>query len=321
MEPEQDNLQTGIARQREALKSMLAEPLTRIATACSTVWDDRPALEAALAEGLALLPACKFLYAMGTDAVQICSTLTREGPVEAAFHRDRSERPYMRQVVPADGFLLSGAYISLHARRPSLTAIQLVRGTFWQVLGFIGADFDLRDLPITRELYEEPRHWRQIRGDPAIRGNVFHQSRAESEMDRNMDTVLSVIEELMAERGVYHVILHFSSSRAVLWQIDDPYRYRLLDIRALIDPNSCLAFPKRPYPGDALVPAGQVRAILEGLRALRFMDEMLYLRSGTLNIFNGVVGLTFSCDGSHYVPVDEFMDKGYDFWVGGGALG
>jgi hypothetical protein len=35
-----------------------------------------------------------------------------------------------------------------------------------------------------------------------------------------------------------------------------------------------------------------------------------------LNIFNGLVGLTFSCDGSHYMPWDEFLEKDIDFWVG-----
>ena len=46
------------------------------------------------------------------------------------------------------------------------------------------------------------------------------------------------------------------------------------------------------------------------------MDETIYLRSGMLNIFNGLIGLTFSCDGSHYMPWDEFLDKNLGFWLG-----
>jgi hypothetical protein len=46
------------------------------------------------------------------------------------------------------------------------------------------------------------------------------------------------------------------------------------------------------------------------------MDETIYLRSGLLNIFNGMIGLTFSCDGSHYMPWQEFLDKNLDFWTG-----
>jgi hypothetical protein len=320
MQPPSGSLQEGISRQREALKQMLAEPLTRIATVCSFIWDDRAAMEAALAESLAIVPGGKFLYALDTDAVQLCSTITRDGLIDADHGRDRSQRPYMRERVPADGFLLSHAYISQREHRPSLTAIQLVRGPDWRVLGFIGADFDLRDLPITRALYDEPRQWRQIKGDPAIRGTVFHQTRSESVMDANLDTVLSVIEELITQHGVFHVMLHFSSSRAVIWLMDDPYRYRLLDVESLTDPDICLAYPTRPYPADAMIAKAHIRPILDHFRALRFMDEMFYLRTGTLNLFNGVVGLTFSCDGSHYIPADEFIGKGFDFWVGGALL-
>jgi hypothetical protein len=59
-----------------------------------------------------------------------------------------------------------------------------------------------------------------------------------------------------------------------------------------------------------------VRPVLAQFKALRFADETIYLRSGSLNVMNGMVGLTFSCDGSHYMPVDEFLDKSLDFWVG-----
>jgi hypothetical protein len=115
---------------------------------------------------------------------------------------------------------------------------------------------------------------------------------------------------------VYHVILHFSSSRAVIWVMQDPYRYRLLDFNELIDPDICLAYPRIPYSTGSQVPAEQIRTVLEAFRTLRLMDEMFYLRSGTLNIFNGLVGLTFSCDGSHYIPYDEFLRKDHDFWTG-----
>jgi hypothetical protein len=98
--------------------------------------------------------------------------------------------------------------------------------------------------------------------------------------------------------------------------VDDPFRYRLLDIKALTSPDICLAFRKQPYPSNALVPKERIRAILDGLRALRFVDETFYLRTGTLNIFNGIVALTFSCDGSHYVPYDEFLKMDVAFWLG-----
>ncbi|HUW97380.1 MAG TPA: PDC sensor domain-containing protein [Acidiferrobacter sp.] len=313
----QDSLQESIARQREMLTHLLTDPLRVLAEACARAWGDRAKLDSILTEAYPAVPYCKFLYALNVDGIQVSSNISREGLVDAHFGRDRSARPYMREAVPIAGFLLSEAYISLDAQRPSLTAIQIVTSESGAVLGYVGADFALRELPHTQRLYEEPRHWRQIKGDPSIRGAVFHQTRSESVMDKNLDTVISVVEELMLDRGVYHVMLHLSSSRAVVWLMDDPYRYRLLAMDVLMDPDSCMTYPRQPYPADALVPADKIRAVLENFRALRFMDEMFYLRSGTLNIFNGVVGLTFSCDGSHYIQYDEFLEMDPEFWATG----
>ncbi len=311
-----DDLQATVARQRAELKQTLEAPLRALAQRCSEVWGDRKALDAVLQAHFESVPHVRFLYALDTRARQISDNVAREGLIEADYGRDRSHRPYMREAVPATGFLLSKSYISLRERRPGLTAIQIVRDAAGRALGFVGADFYLQDLPHTRSVYEEPRGWRQIKGDPSIRGLVFHQTRSESEMDRHMDTVLGVVEALMVDHGVFHIMLHFSSSRAVCWTLDDPYRYRLLDIQTMIDPDSCLAYPRRTYPDEALVPAARIRGVLDGMRSLRFMDETFYLRTGTLNLFNGIVGLTFSCDGSHYVPYDEFLKMDVAFWMG-----
>ncbi|MDO9467587.1 MAG: hypothetical protein Q7J36_09820 [Thiobacillus sp.] len=313
--PSSTTLAESVAQQREALANLLREPLALAAEACSRAWPSRGGLNAALSHALTTMPACKYLYALDTRAIQLSDNISREGLIETDYGRDRSDRPYMREAVPNQGFLLTQAYISLRAKRPSLTAIQIVRDNDGQVLGFVGADFDLRDLPITAKLYDEPTYWRQIKGDPAIRSAVFHQTRVDSQMDLNLDTVIGVMEELMTDHGVFHGKLHFSSSRATMWLVDDPYRYRLLDIQALTDPDTCLIYPHVDYPANALVPKDKIRPVLDALRALRFMDETFYLRAGSLNIFNGMVGLTFSCDGSHYLPWDEFLSKGYDFWA------
>jgi hypothetical protein len=50
---------------------------------------------------------------------------------------------------------------------------------------------------------------------------------------------------------------------------------------------------------------------------LRFADETIYLRAASLNIVNGMVGLNFSCDGSHYMHYEEFLEKSMPFWFGG----
>ena len=215
--------------------------------------------------------------------------------------------------MPSWGFLLSDTYISLRERRPSLTALQLVHDGD-RLLGYLGADFNLRDLPVTSELYEEPGYWRQIKGDPSIRRQVFQQCRVDSWMDRHLEQSLSIIEELMTDRGVFQASIHFSSSQATIWTIDDPYRYRILDQEIFGDPDICLLFPLKPYPMNAEIPRDEIKDILEIMRALRTSDPTFYLRNGSINIFNGMISLTFSCDGSHYIPHTEFLLKGVDFW-------
>jgi len=319
MSEKQATLQESISHQREVLITMLSDPLKRAAKSCASVWGDREALNHALTEILHTMPYCKYLYVLDSNAVQISDNVSRDGLVTRHFGRDRSERPYMREFLPGSEFVLSTAYISERAKRPSLTALQLVRDGQNNALGYIGADFDLRDLPLTRDLYEEPVQWTQIKGDPSIRGNVFSQTRSDSDMDRHIDTVLGVIEELIVDHGVFHAKLHFSSNRAVIWHFDDPFRFRLLSLDALIDPNICLAYPNREYPKDASIPKSEVRPILENLYHLRTMDDMLYLRSGALNIFNGIISLNFSCDGSHYIPYNEFLNKEHAFWSSGAS--
>jgi hypothetical protein len=214
---------------------------------------------------------------------------------------------------------LSDAYISRNARRPSLTAVQRIEDVNGELLGYLGADFDLRELPLTRELYQQPEQWARMKDDPAIRGGLFAQQRVESPMDARVDEVLDLMAELVAVHGVFHAKLHFSSSRATLWLIDDPFRYRILDIEDLTDPGICLAYPTRAYPDDAVIPPQQVPEVFHAFRELRFMDDTIYLRAGSANLFNGMVGLNFSCDGSHYMPWSEFLDNNLSFWLGTGV--
>lgn len=312
----QDDLQKSITRQRSLLKNWLSSSLIHIAEGCMAVWPERDALEQRLKEGLAELPYCKYLYVLDRNARQITANASHNGPLQEHFDRDRSDRPYMAEALAGNLFSLSEAYISRNARRPSLTAVQRIETPSGKFLGHLGADFDLRELPATQALYDQPGHWMQLKGDPAIRAGLFHQERIASPMDERIDEVLDLLAELITVHGVFHSKLHFSSSRATLWSLDDPYRYRIHNIAELTDADLCLAYPRHSYPTEALVPVEQVGLILRCFRDLRFMDDTLYLRSGTLNIFNGIVGLTFSCDGSHYMPWEEFLDKNVGFWLG-----
>jgi hypothetical protein len=63
--------------------------------------------------------------------------------------------------------------------------------------------------------------------------------------------------------------------------------------RLLCGKLNSLATDRAVIPGAHIVPP------LKAVKDLRLTDETLYLRSASINAFNGMIGLSFSCDGSH----------------------
>ena len=314
MDPE---LQRQVAQQRTLLNETLRPQTVKLAIRCRPLLGDRDALERVLEEAMRTLPYCKYLYVLDAEGRQITSNITRNDTQPDQYGRDRSGRPYMQGVDDAENdFILSNAYISRNKQRPTLTVVQQIRNRDGEIAGYLGIDYDLRELPHVERLHEAEQRWTQAKGVPSIRSNVFSQSRVESLLDSRVDEIIALLVELMSCHGVFHGKLHFSSSRATIWTMDNPYSYRILDFESLIDPDICLAYPRREYPEIAVVPVDRIAPIFSILRELRFSDETIYLRAGSLNLCNGMVSLNFSCDGSHYIPYDEFLAKNLEFWFG-----
>jgi len=309
-------LRSSIENQRQALREYLASALYQLARDCNDLWPDRQALEHRLMAGLHDCTYCKYMYLLDDQARQITSNASRNGLLAAHFDRDRSGRPYMAAALSGEEFSLSESYISRNSKRPSITAVKRVVDSNGRLRGYLAADFDLRELPMTQASYEQPEQWMQLKGDPAIRSGLFYQERVYNPLDEHIDVVMPLLEELITMHGIFHMKLHFSRSRATIWAVDHPFRFCIHGIDELADPNLCMAYSHHRYPEDAAIPAAKVPEILQVMRQLRYMDETIYLRSGLVNIFNGVIGLTFSCDGSHYMPWDEFLDKDISFWLG-----
>ena len=312
-----ENWKESIIRKRAELADQLHGPMARLAALCAPIWGDRDKLDDLLREHFVEVPHVKYLYCVDPQGIQICDNVGADRLSTAHFGRDRSHRDYMREPVPPWGFLLSDAYVS-QSGRPSITALHVVRSGD-TLLGYLGADFDVRHLPTTAVKPETPPAWRQVKGDPSIRGTVFMQERTESPMDRHIEQALSILEELITDRGLFQAVIHFSSSRVTAWFLDDPYRYRMLDDEALADPDVCMIYPRQPWPDDATMPREAVKPMLAAMRELRLADRTIYLRSASINIFNGMVSLTFSCDGSHYLTYAEFLDRKSGFWLGVGG--
>lgn len=305
-----------VAKQRELISSTIKQALEKCTGKLSPVLHDPSTLEGYLTEFQTKLENYKFIYVLDAAGIQITANFSKEGQDESQLGRDRSTRPYMENMFSDNDFELSDSYISRNKKRPSLTAIHVIRNAEGVRIGFLGVDYDLRDLPRQGAVYQGSNEWRQMKGDPSIRGGLFAQERTQSIMDNHIDDVLALLEELMLEHGVFQGKLHFSSSRATIKHISDPYNYHLLSTDELTDPDICLAYPREPYHKKTIVPPEAISDVFSYFRELRFADETIYLRSGSLNTINGMVALNFSCDGSHYLRYDEFLKKGMDFWFG-----
>ena len=142
------------------------------------------------------------------------------------------------------------------------------------------------------------------------------QERTTSAMDEHMDDTFSMIYRLMGQHGLFHSKFHFSSSRVTLWQLDDPYNYRIHVLDELLDQDIFLAYSGRGYHEQASISEAMIPLIFERFRILREADENIYLRAASLNVMNGMIGLTFSCDGSHYMNYQEFLEWDLEKWFG-----
>jgi hypothetical protein len=304
-----------ILAKKDALASAIGNPLSALAEQCAQVWPDSDALDRVLLDNISEITNCEFLYAWDLEGKEISSLVMPDSVDQDWRGRDLSDRPYLKNNLPFKGIMLSSVYHSQFSNRECVTALQAVRH-HKNLLGFIAADFSLDKLNAQESTSIEQPQWQQFKGDPAVRGQLFMQQRVQSRLDEHIDPVHATVYDLITEHGIFHCKIHYSSGRCSFWDIEDPYSYHIHGVEEIIDPDIVLAYPLHPYPERARVTPRQLHEVLQEFKALRFVDETIYLRSASVNIMNGMLGLTFSCDGSHYMPLEEFLDKNLSFWLG-----
>ena len=305
-----------IDQRRQLLQDTLRDYLAPLARHCSRVWQDTDALDRLLERSLPNISGCHLLYAIDPHGQQVSANVASTGVDRQSRGQDLTGRPFLDYATPFGEIGLSRVYISQVTRRSCVTAVYRVHTDTTRAVGYLAADFDLGALPLGEEAISQTLGWRQVRGDPSIRAGLFEQSRSESSMDRHIDDVHDIVTELMCTRGVFHAELSYGGSRATLWLEDDPRRYRVHVLQEIIDPQVCLGYPTRPFPDHAVIDTTQVAPVFARFRDLRLTDNTLYLRSGSLNLANGLVALNFSCDGTHYMPASEFLQRPAAFWFG-----
>ena len=159
-----------------------------------------------------------------------------------------------------------------------------------------------------------PRRWLQVKGDPSVRAFLFQQKRQASLFDEHLDQVHRIIHALATIKGAFHVKAHYASSQLTCWFYDDPCNYRVYVKDEVLERGFLDSFPSLSYEGrQPQIEQHQLIPILDEFKRLRMSDEQIYLRSASVNRFNGMIGMNFSCDGSHYIEHDEFFRRLREF--------
>jgi hypothetical protein len=155
-----------------------------------------------------------------------------------------------------------------------------------------------------------PERWLQIKGDPSVRAFLFEQQRIESLFDISIDRLHLIVLDLLTRKGVFHTKIHYSSSQLTCWFARDPFCYEKFVREEVLQDGFIDRFPDTDYAGRSpLIDAHDIERILKEFRRLRLTDETIYLRNAAINLINGMINMSFSCDGTHYIDHRTFFAK------------
>jgi hypothetical protein len=155
-----------------------------------------------------------------------------------------------------------------------------------------------------------PERWLQIKGDPSVRAFLFEQQRIESLFDTSIDHLHQIVLALLTRKGVFHTKIHYSSSQLTCWFARDPFCYEKFVREEVLQDGFIDRFPDADYAGRTpVIDAHDIERILKEFRRLRLTDETIYLRNAAINLINGMINMSFSCDGTHYIDHRTFFAK------------
>jgi len=307
-----------ITEQRKALVALFEPVMLNIAKQSRSAWTNTEQLNRLMNEQFSTIPHCHLLYAIDKLGKQVSANITSHSIDENYYGQDLSRRPYSVSLYPKRHFMLSSVYISQTTGSPCISAVQPVIDE-QQFYGFIVADFDIRRLPLPIEDTSKPFLFNvPVKNESMTVMLESTSPRVKSPLDQNLDLILNALHTLVSVHGIFHCTLHCSSGQAMLWHQDNPYQYHLCNTENLLSSEIYQMYRPVSYPKNALITVAQVKQVLERFRTLRMTDDNVYLRSGSINVMNGMIGLSFSCDGSQYMAVDVFLNKHLSFWFGRG---
>jgi hypothetical protein len=297
------NINELIANQKQFLKNYLEPKVAKFTSTIDT--NDLSKLDELLFDFTKNNDFINVAYVLNPKCYQISANVTKRHIKSQFRGQDLSARPFLAKFSAENSCYLTDSYLSITTLKPCISLVYGIKQND-RPIAILVLDLDLIKLPMLAANFVS-NEFNQIKGDIAIRSGIFNQVRKISKLDENINKVHKIVKELINNMGIFHIKIHYAASRVTIWQYQDPYKYLVLSLDELLNDNIYLLFPKQPYPQDAIIPSNEIDKILGNFKYLRFMDENMYLRAGSVNIMNGTIGVNFSCDGYHYIQADEFL--------------
>ncbi|MCK5336814.1 MAG: cyclic nucleotide-binding domain-containing protein [Gammaproteobacteria bacterium] len=180
-----------------------------------------------------------------------------------------------------------------------------------------------------------------IKGDPSLRESAFSRDRYESVVDKLLDQLIPVLEDLLLNRCVYSIFINFNSGEVRLRSIFDPFNEEIhtankLTSSAYIDRHFSAisyaekaAFIKRIYSNIlddtqftclpnhlknvfsdthkdwAPLSKEEISNVIVKLKDLRSIQSF-YLRNFGISMIQDAIRMQFNCDGTHFVSSDDY---------------
>lgn len=180
-----------------------------------------------------------------------------------------------------------------------------------------------------------------IKGDPSLRESAFSRERYESVVDKVLPQLAPRLEDLLLNRSVYEIFMHFNSGEVNVASIFDPFNDEIHPASKLVDEayidrhfplityerktsmikrlyNSIAGDPcfsdlpghLRRLFGDHYaswqpVSAMEISNTLSRLPMLRTIPNF-YLRNFTISLAHDGIRMQFNCDGTHIVSAEDY---------------
>lgn len=181
-----------------------------------------------------------------------------------------------------------------------------------------------------------------IKGDPSLRESAFSRERYESVVDKILPQLAPQLQDLLLNRCIYEILIHFNSGEIRTASIFDPFNEEIHQANKLVDEAyierhfPVLAYEqktemvKRLYrtiavdPNFAALPAHskniyggyydtwepvapvEISNTLSRLTTLRTIPNF-YLRNFAISITRDAIRMQFNCDGTHIVSAEDYV--------------